>query len=358
MGNREYGMHGHIGLRMSLVLLTLAMMWQVAESALPEQALPGFRPTVPFDASVASDFTPPSRFPLDSPFGSHPPTLAGIDRLAPHTTPSPNGTLDSLHWFPPEGEPWSLQLLPGGLLYQSYLAGPREPRFGYEWLYDTQREAWVNEVALGGRMGLLRFGNFDAQSPEGWQLDMEGAAFPRLAAGSLDLVAADFRFGIPLTWRQGPYQVKLAYYHLSSHAGDEFLLAAPPGFTRINFSRNAFVLGAGYFPLPDLRLYSEIGYGFLNDGGNQPWEFQFGAEYRPSQPTGWRGAPFWALNAHLREEVNFGGSFTAEAGWAWRGARSAHLLRLGVQYFSGHTRQFEFLGRTEDLFGLGIWLDH
>lgn len=348
-------MSGHICLRMSIVPLTLGMMWQVAKSAPPEGTLHGLPTSVAVDASVASDFFLPSRSPLESQFGSPAPTLANIVRAAPH---SANGTSDFQHCLAPDGAPWELQLLPDGLLYGSYLAGPREPRFGYEWLYDTQREVWVNEVALGGRMGLLRFGDFDAQSPEGWQLDMEGAAFPQLAEGSLDLLAADFRFGIPLTWRRGSYQVKLAYYHLSSHAGDEFLLTAPSDFTRINFSRNAFVLGAGYFPLPDLRLYGEVGYGFINDGGNEPWEFQFGAENRPSSPTGLRGAPFWALNAHLREEVDFGGSFTAEAGWAWRGPDSGHLLRVGAQYYSGHTRQYEFLGRTEDLIGLGIWFDH
>ena len=83
-----------------------------------------------------------------------------------------------------------------------------------------------------------------------------------------------------------------------------------------------------------------------------------GAECRPSRPTELRGAPFWAVNTHLREEVDFGGSFSAEAGWAWRGTGSGRLLRIGGQYVTGHTRQFEFLGRTEDLVGLGIWLDY
>ena len=42
-----------------------------------------------------------------------------------------------------------IQLLPHGLMYRSYRAGPRERQFGYEWLYDTRREEWVNEVTLG-----------------------------------------------------------------------------------------------------------------------------------------------------------------------------------------------------------------
>lgn len=333
------------------------MTWRAAESSPPEDALPTDRSKVAFAASGASVIAPTTRYSRESPYRAHAPVPGGIALVEPHGTPSPDGILDSLSWCASDGEPWRLQLLPVGLMYRSYLAGPREPRFGYEWLYDTNRERWVNEVALGGRMGVLRFGNRDPQTPQGWQLDIEGAAFPRLAAGSLDLIAADFRFGIPLTLRQGPYQAKLAFYHLSSHAGDEFLINAPPDFTRINFSRNALVLGAGYYLLPDFRLYTEVGYGLLNDGGNQPWEFQFGAEYRPSQPTGLWGAPFWAVNAHLREEVDFGGSFTPEAGWAWRGLNSGHLFRAGFQYFNGHTRQFEFLGRTEELVGMGIWSD-
>lgn len=63
--------------------------------------------------------------------------------------------------------------------------------------------------------------------------------------------------------------------------------------------------------LDDLRFYGESGYGFLNDGGNQPWEVQFGAERGPSRPTRAQRPQFWAVNAHLRQEVGFGGSFTA-----------------------------------------------
>lgn len=358
MEKRMNGMHVQDWLKLPILLLALGMTWRAAESAPPEDALPTDRSTVAIAASGASLFAPPSRSSQESLFATHEPAPAGIVLAEPHGTPSLDSAIDSLPEFPADSGPWSLQLLPSGLMYRSYLAGPREPRFGYEWLYDANREEWVNEVALGGRVGLLRFGNRDPLSPQGWQLDIEGAAFPRLAAGSLDLVATDFRFGIPLTWCHGPYQAKLAYYHLSSHAGDEFLLNTDSNFSRINFSRNAFVLGAGYFPLEDLRLYGEIGYGFLNDGGNQPWEFQFGAECGPSRPTGSQGAPFWAINAHLRQEVDFGGSFTAEAGWAWRGADTGYLLRVGVQYFTGHTRQFEFLGRTEDLVGIGMWLDY
>ncbi len=126
------------------------------------------------------------------------------------------------------GEPWSWQLLPEGLIYRSYLAGVREPRLGIVPFYEFDRDAWLIDATIGARVGLLRYGNEADIRPEGFQLDLEAAAFPRLDPDSeMDLVATDFRVGVPLTWGNDLYQVKLAYYHLSSHIADEFLLVNP-----------------------------------------------------------------------------------------------------------------------------------
>ncbi len=257
---------------------------------------------------------------------------------------------------------WQVQHMPDGLLYSSYLAGPRESRMGTAWLSAANGAATGGDagwdITLGGRVGILRWGTTDPQWPEGWQLDIEGAAFPRLNLDeAADVDATDFRFGIPLTWRQGPWQTKLAYYHLSSHVGDEFI-ERNPTFQRTNFSRNAFVLGTGFFVTPDFRLYAEADYGFSTDGGAEPWWFQFGFDYAPAFPTGFRGAPFIAANALLREEVDFGGTFTLMAGWAWRADKSGHLCRAGLQYSDGHTSQLEFQRNSEQLIGFGVWYDY
>ncbi len=77
-----------------------------------------------------------------------------------------------------------------------------------------------------------------------------------------------------------------------------------PGFRWINFVRDSLILGIGYFLTEDVRLYSEADWAFKTDGGEQPWEFQFGAEYSPVRDTGFRGSPFFAVNAHVRESVD------------------------------------------------------
>ena len=255
----------------------------------------------------------------------------------------------------PRVQDW--QLLPEGLLYRSYLAGPKESRLGTSWLHDPQR-GWVWDSTLGGRVGLARLEAADTVVPSGLQIDLEGAAFPRLdVEEASDLESADFRVGVPLTWRRGPMQAKLALYHLSSHVGDEFLRRNQI-LTRTNFSRNAVVVGQGLFLTPEWRIYAEADYAFDSDGGCEPWWFQFGTEFAPSAATGPRGAPFLAANALLRQEADFGGTWSFMAGWSWRGNNDGPLLRVGAQAAFGKTSQLEFSDRSESLLGFGLWYDH
>jgi hypothetical protein len=274
-----------------------------------------------------------------------------------------NSLLEEFHAPPPEvvrgrhrPSRWSWQVLPDGLIYRSYLAGVREPRFAGVWNYERDL-GWVWDIALGGRAGIIRYGTEGDFQPEGWQLDIEGAAFPRLdLEEESDMIATDFRFGVPLTYGVGRFQTKFAFYHLSSHLGDE-LLESNPALSRINFSRDVLVLGGGWFFTPALRGYAEAGYAVRSDVSQQ-WEFQFGLDYSPACPSGLRGAPFFAVNAHLREEVDYGGNFVAQLGWQWRGAGSGQLFRLGVQYFNGKSEQYEFITDSESKVGLGIWYDY
>jgi hypothetical protein len=254
------------------------------------------------------------------------------------------------------GDPWCLQLLPDGLIYKSYLAGVKEPRFGSAWVHDRTL-GWIWDVALGGRVGMLRYGSTDSFWPEGLQIDVEGAGFPRLdMEHDRDLLSADFRFGVPITWGSRRFQTKLAYYHLSSHLGDEYMVRYQT-LSRINFSRDVLVWGNSLYATPNLRLYGEAAWAFYSDGGSEPWEFQFGIDYSPAMPSGVSGAPFLALNAHLREELNFGGAFVVQTGWQWRG-ESRHLFRLGMEYFTGNSDQFETFRRYEEKIGVGIWYDY
>ena len=251
-------------------------------------------------------------------------------------------------------EPWTWQVAPTGLLYQPDLASGTECRLATKWDY-VRGQGWFWDPVAGGRAGLLRYGTEDDAWPQGWQLDIAGAAFPRLDSAR-NMVATDFRIAVPLTMRQGPWEFKFGYTHLSSHIGDLYLINNP-GFVRINYVRDSLAMGLAVYLNPDVRLYAESGWAFHDDGGAQQWEFQFGLDLSPSQPTTniW-GAPFFALNGHLRQENDFGGNFTAQTGVQWRG-RTGHLLRLGAQYFNGMSEFGQFYNRFEEQIGVGLWYD-
>jgi len=260
-----------------------------------------------------------------------------------------------LECLPNTNRPRSWQILPEGLIYHSYLAGANEPRMASQW-FNEKDEGWLVDNSIGGRIGLLRNGTKGPAMVQGFQVDFEAAAFLRQDLDKeLDVVSTDFRAGVPFTFGIGRYQTKIAYYHLSSHLGDEFL--EDNDVTRINFARDVIVWGHSYYLTDDVRIYGEAGWAFYSDGGSDPWEFQFGLDYSPACAIGPRGAPFFALNAHLREEVDFGGNFVAQAGWQWRRRVGGPIFRAGAHYYNGKSPQFSFFNNYEHQLGLGIWYD-
>jgi len=268
------------------------------------------------------------------------------DRSAPNLMPSPRAVC----------EPWVWQKLPDGLMYHSYVAGEKEPRFGLAVL-NRRQSGMIWEVSLGGRAGILRYGTTDTVHPEGWQLDIEGAALPRLNQDlAQDLEAADFRFGIPLTYRKDEWGFKFGYYHLSAHVGDEYL-ERNPGFERVNYVRESILMGVTYNFREELMGYAEIAYAFSASDGAEPLEFQFGLEWAPTMRRDVLSGPVAAANVHLREEANFGGSINFITGWQWRGPRTARVWRMGLQYYNGKSMQYEFYEDNDTLVGAGVWYD-
>jgi len=260
---------------------------------------------------------------------------------------------------PVSGEqPWSWHVLPNDVIWHSYWAGAKEARLSGVAFNESSNNVSLLDVSLGGRASLVRFGTVNQGRPEGWELQIEGAGMLRLNLDeNWDLEAVDFRFGVPIIYGRGKSQWKFSYYHLSSHLGDERIIRLGSTAERINFSRDTLVLAYSYFPLPAWRWYAEAGWAFYANEGTDPWEFQFGLDYAQPGPTGLRGTPFFAINAHLRQEANFGGNLVTQAGWLWRG-NTGRVIRTGLHYFNGKSNQFEFAGQFEQQVGVGLWYEY
>ena len=255
------------------------------------------------------------------------------------------------------GEDYQWRVLPAGFMYHSYVAGEKESGIRSVWLTDKNR-GLIWETALGGRFSFLRYGTDNAAHPEGWQFDFEGAALPRVDPHleSSPLIAVDFRMGLLSTWSFGPNAFKMGYYHLSSHIGDEFLIANP-AFVRLNYVRDSGIVGWTHNFTPAAQIYGEIAYAFGHEDGALPLEMQYGVQYRPPVP-GIRGAPFCGINGHTRQDFGYGTSLNIVAGWQWWSAENNSTFRIGGQYYDGPSLQYSFVNRHETLTGWGMWFDY
>ncbi|HMO16083.1 MAG TPA: DUF1207 domain-containing protein [Pirellulaceae bacterium] len=256
---------------------------------------------------------------------------------------------------PSRFEEWhpSTEILPSGILYPSYMAAPMQARIGTQ-VHGVRNVGAKWDSTLGGR-----FGWFRTTSPDGMtigQLDFEGSCNVRTdPEASLDVDFTDFRIGVPYTLSHGPHRFKVAWEHICSHLGDEYLLKH--GITtRENYARDAIVLGYGYYFDPGTRVYGEISHGWRNNV-SRPLHLQFGMDQIAIRKAGLRGVPFWAVNGLLRQETRFGGTMNLQAGWAWRNDDIGRLLRTGLFLQTGKATNFSFNNSSETQLGWGMWYD-
>jgi hypothetical protein len=256
------------------------------------------------------------------------------------------------------GDSWRWRWLPEGLIYHSYWAGVHEPRMALVSFWETSDGRALWDATLGGRVGLLQYGNGNPYSPEGFQVDFFGAAIARLdTENEQDLDSTDYVFGLPLTWGNERLQYKCGYSHISSHLGDEFAISHPGSLSRrINYVRDAIEFGTSYYIVPGWRTYGEIDFAFHRSGGAKPVDLEFGTELSKPGPTNGHFTPFAALNGRLRQEDGFGGDLAMQAGWLRRNMLD-QTLRLGLHYYNGKSSQSQFFRSYEEQIGLGIWYD-
>ena len=257
-------------------------------------------------------------------------------------------------------EAWTWQGLPQGVLYRAYFASNKESRLGIHFVHESEEKMDYWDPILGGRIPLIRFGNTSALYPEGFQLDVEGAALARLTLDNKrDLWGTDYRFGAPLTFRKGHWEAKFGYYHISSHLGDEKMeqvYQATGEVKRRNYVRDCLMVGIAFRPDANWRFYFGFDYAFYTDDGAEPWQWELGAEYSPIlMPNGY-GSPFMAVHLKWSEENNYDTYAAFEVGWQWK-TLYQQTFRTGLYLMAGPADQYQFYNRREKQIGYGFWYD-
>ncbi len=256
--------------------------------------------------------------------------------------------------------PAAVEWFPEGLLYRHPLADPREPISGVRFQVPVRAEDdFKIETRLGTHLALWRRGAFDWRDPAeparhwAFEVQAEGAVFSRFNFDeNWDMDAADFRVGVPLVARRGPWAFKVHPWHVTSHLGDEFIERT--GRRRITYARNELAAGVSYDFGATWRVALEGGYALSRGNVNEPLRFMASAEtvgrhFGPSFPE-----TFAAVNLTSFEEQDWNVQLNVEVGVWLRGADRHRGLRLSIGYFNGPSPLTQFFDDHEQYVTFGF----
>ncbi len=287
-----------------------------------------------------------------------PENQAGIQRTT--QIASPHGPLGAFaDWFHKiflwPDQNYEYGTLPATLLWKPPIANLREPQF-YGIFHNMGGKSYI-DTAIGAEFGLGRIGPVGKSDPtkqlenEGLQLDVFGAVFTRFDPRRF-LTAIDYRAGIPLTYKKGPWSTKLSYEHTSTHIGDEYSQA-------YNVKQKPLVLDEVVFGLSrywgeHLRTYGQFGYAFntaKETNNNNRTRFDWGVSYSNYYDTGPVGRPFAAYDMDIRSYQNFTPNNSFQIGWQW--VNHGRSVRLAIQVYEGRSMFGQFYTKNENWIGFG-----
>lgn len=261
-------------------------------------------------------------------------------------------------------------LFPTQLFWEPPLAIVREPRLGLATSSDTSFQAFNTvDSSLGVIPGLIRF------EPPGsdlaMQVDLFGVVHTRWDGN--DDLASSYRFGVPVTFRRGNWQAKIAYERTIDTIGDRLQYSGvgrlpQPAFARFprlptpRWSRDEVVIGLGHTVEEQVRIYGQVAYAARFDWPDPDSDrsrFDLGFEWYHRLPTGWQGTPFLAGNLHYDGATNYEAGYTIQAGWLWRNPELRLAQgRVFLQYANTRSPFAAFSVQREESVAFGIAADY
>jgi uncharacterized protein DUF1207 len=232
-----------------------------------------------------------------------------------------------------------------GFLYDPYLAAPRQSQTGSKFLIPLKAGETVRvENALGLVLPVVRW------SPEedpaaGTEIQVEAAVFARFDIHERwDLDAADFRFGVPLVYRDGDLAWKFHLYHLTSHLGDEFIERTGTEVTPYHLEEAS--AGVSWDFAEGARVYGEGGVAVYTSRPTGNGRVQLGAEW-VGRKGGAGLSPYVALDLQARNEQDWIPNKVLAAGIAY-----GRNVRFGLELYHGRDPQTQFL--DDNVFFLSV----
>ncbi len=239
----------------------------------------------------------------------------------------------------------------GPLLYDPYLAAQRQSRADVKVVFPAGDGSHRRiENTLGLQRSLLRWTREDSPA-SGTELQFEAAVFARFdLAEHYDMAATDWRFGLPLVFRDGDLAWKIHLSHLTSHLGDEYMERT--GAEAVSYHLEEAALGLSWDAGPGTRVYGEAAAALYVHEPAKNGRVQAGAEWVGHKgPSGL--APYFAVDITARHEQDWTPGATVAVGVAF-----GRSFRFGAEYFHGRDPQTQFLKERVSFIAIGLAFDY
>ncbi len=251
----------------------------------------------------------------------------------------------------------TLELLPADELFVPLIADPTWPRFSaeHEWRLGTDQFGRVGQVGFGETFAFVR----DRLPGEGrWELGFQAQvdAIFDMTSSSFDLSNEDYFVGLTGSVERRGVTAQLRVSHLSSHVGDEYLLANGGG--RESVSYESVDLLVSVQPFAQVRTYGGLGVLINPRPAFDPFYLQLGAEWR-SPVAFWKDRlrPVAGVNLRIPQESDW--EPDAAGLVALRLARPGDETRyvdFFLRAYHGRSPEGQFFEQKVDLIGLGLRL--
>lgn len=233
--------------------------------------------------------------------------------------------------------------------FRPLLADPEE--LHYDVRYTARQDLrHVGEMGMGDYFGVWR----GHPGPVDVQLSLGGGVIGRfdIAHVTNDFLVGDFTFAAPVDVHRGAHDLRLAYWHVSSHLGDDFVRLNAPVLQKATTDelRSLYSFETGRY-----RFYGGYGWAFhALPAGRGTSRFQAGAEWYGAPLKGWSAQPVAAAHAESLEWTGWSPDLTLRVGLRAVPAGGSGGATYFVEFFNGHLPYQQFGTRSEEHWALGV----
>lgn len=254
-------------------------------------------------------------------------------------------------------------------LFRPFIADPREVDYSVGWRFkDRVFDENVIDVSFGDTFALYQWCNVGPWNGQ-LRIELEGAVWAVFAplVDTSPLINADYYVGIPVTFAFDNWSFRFRVFHISSHVGDEFLLAHKKlfkrhrDFKRDNPSAEYLDFFVSNEDIEGLRLFGGLGWMVSQDDSFKcdpfyaaaGWEWRVQAWKYYNYCSKLYGVPFFASYFRFSKDFKHCVDTNLAVGYEWgKLVGLCRRLRIYLEYHDGNSVEGQFCKFSTNYFAI------